>query len=109
MTEYIRREALLNEIAKIRTKHGLAEGEEMEFTETDIAGLLLCIPAADVAEVVRCKNCKHWKHFDHLGCTDFAKVCGLANYMTGENGFCLYGERKGGDADGQARDGGSIG
>lgn len=67
------------------------------------------IPAADAAEVVGCKNCKHWKHFDHLGCTDFAKVCGLANYMTGANGFCLYGERKGGDADGQARDGGSIG
>ena len=48
----------------------------------------------DAVEVVRCKDCKHWKHFEHLGCTDFVKVCGLANYMIGENGYCLYGERK---------------
>ena len=41
----------------------------------------------EFAEVVRCKDCKHWKHFDHLGCTDFAKVCGLANYMIGANGY----------------------
>lgn len=51
-------------------------------------------PAVDSVEVVRCKDCIHWKHFDHLGCTDFVKVCGLANYMIGENGYCLYGERK---------------
>lgn len=46
----------------------------------------------DAVEVVRCKDCKRWKHFDHLGCTDFGKVCGLANYMIGANGYCLYGE-----------------
>ena len=51
-------------------------------------------PTVDAVEVVRCKDCKHWKHFKHLGCTDFVKVCGLANYMIGENGYCLYGERK---------------
>lgn len=51
MAEYIEREALLRDIADIRMKHGLAEGEEMEFTETDIAGLLQCVPAADVAQV----------------------------------------------------------
>lgn len=42
----------------------------------------------------RCKDCKHWKHFAHLGCSDIAKVCMLANYMIGANGYCLYGERK---------------
>ena len=52
------------------------------------------LPTIDAVEVVRCKDCKHWKHFKHLGCTDFVKVCGLANYMIGENGYCLYGERK---------------
>ena len=51
------------------------------------------IPRVDAVEVVRCKDCKHWKHFKHLGCTDFVKVCGLANYMIGENGYCMYGER----------------
>ena len=50
----------------------------------------------DAVPVVRCKDCKHWKHFEHLGCTDFVKVCGLANYMIEQNGYCLYGERKDG-------------
>lgn len=45
------------------------------------------------AEIVHCKECKHWKHIGHLGCNDFVKVCGLANYMIGATGYCLYGER----------------
>lgn len=53
MTEYIEREALLKEIAEIHKRHGLPEDEEMEFSETDIRGLLLCLPAADVAPVRR--------------------------------------------------------
>ena len=49
----------------------------------------------DAVEVpCRCKECKHWKHIAHVGCSDFAKVCMLANYMIGANGYCLYGERK---------------
>lgn len=59
-----------------------------------IYSLIESAPAVDAVEVVRCKECKHWKHITHLGCTDFVKVCGLANYMIGENGHCLYGERK---------------
>lgn len=52
------------------------------------------VESGQLVEVVRCKDCKHWKHFDHLGCTDFAKVCGLANYMVGATGYCVYGERR---------------
>ena len=53
------------------------------------------IPGVDAVEVpCRCKDCKYWKHFDHLGCTDFVKVCTLAYYMIGANGYCLYGERR---------------
>ena len=49
----------------------------------------------DAVEVpCRCKDCKHWKHIDHVGCSDLAKVCVLANYMIGGNGYCLYGERR---------------
>ena len=65
----------------------------------DRRGVETCIavledaPTVDAVEVVRCKECKHWKHFDHLGCTDFSKVCGLANYMIGANGYCLYGAK----------------
>ena len=53
------------------------------------------IPTVDAVEVpCRCKECKYWKHFDHIGCTEFVKVCTLAYYMIGENGYCLYGERR---------------
>ena len=56
------------------------------------------IPAADVVEVpCRCKDCKHWMDFPNCGCTDFVKVCALAEYMIGANGYCLYGERKDGE------------
>ena len=63
---------------------------------TDIVKVNIALDKStvDAVEVVRCKDCKHWKNFKHLGCTDFVKVCGLANYMIGENGYCMYGERK---------------
>lgn len=51
-------------------------------------------PTVDAVPVVRCKDCKHWKHADGIGCTDFVKICSLAYYMIGENGYCLYGERR---------------
>lgn len=51
MAEYIEQEALLHSIEEIRAKHGLAEDEEMEFTELDIAGLISCLPTAEVEPV----------------------------------------------------------
>ena len=60
----------------------------------DLMAAIADIPTVDAVEVVRCKDCKHWKRFEHLGCTDFVKVCGLANCMIGENGYCLCGERR---------------
>ena len=60
--------------------------------------LMVDAPTVDAVEVpCRCKDCKHWKHFDHVGCSDLAKVCTLANYMIGANGYCLYGERREGE------------
>lgn len=50
-------------------------------------------PAVDAAEVVRCKDCNHWRK-DVIGCTDFVGYCGLAKYMVGATGYCVYGERK---------------
>ena len=42
---------------------------------------------------VRCKECKHWKD-GVSGCTDHVKCCDIGFYMVGENGDCVYGERK---------------
>lgn len=42
---------------------------------------------------IRCKDCKFWS--DGVpGCTDHVKICKIGFYMVGENGYCVYGERK---------------
>lgn len=70
-------------IEQLRTDYGVGFGEKK---------------SADVVEVpCRCKDCKHWMDFPNCGCTDFAKVCALAEYMIGANGYCLYGEKKDGE------------
>ena len=47
------------------------------------------------SEIVHCKDCKHWTDGVN-GCTDHVKVCKIGFYMVGENGYCVYGERKDG-------------
>lgn len=42
---------------------------------------------------VRCKDCKHWAD-GVAGCTDHVKCCKIGYYMIGENGYCVYGERR---------------
>lgn len=51
MTDYIERYALLNVIAELCKRHKLPPEEEMEFSDSEIAGLLAMIPAADVEPV----------------------------------------------------------
>lgn len=45
---------------------------------------------------VHCKDCKHWSD-GVAGCTDHVKCCKIGFYMVGENGYCVYGERKDND------------
>lgn len=47
----------------------------------------------DAVEVIRCKDCKYWAD-GVSGCTDHVKCCKIGYYMVGENGYCVYGERK---------------
>ena len=47
----------------------------------------------NVVEMVHCKDCKYWAD-GVTGCTDHAKCCKIGFYMVGENGYCVYGERK---------------
>lgn len=49
----------------------------------------------DSVPVVRCRDCKHWGATNwSLGETDHVKYCKPGRYMVGENGYCVYGERK---------------
>lgn len=53
-------------------------------------------PTIDAVPVVRCRECKHWGDHDVEvpGETDKIKACGWAIWMVGENGFCVFGERR---------------
>ena len=99
MAEYIEREALMEQLGK--KKAGIADKRYTEgFNDAlmRFRSMVHSAKAADVVEVpCRCKDCKHWMDFPNCGCTDFVKVCALAEYMIGANGYCLYGERKDGE------------
>ena len=64
---------------------------------TKIQRLIADTPTVDAVEVVRCKDCKHWLK-DVPGCRDFVGRCEWANYMIGAVGYCVYGERRIGNA-----------
>ena len=44
-------------------------------------------------DIIRCRNCNRWLK-DTAGCTERVGRCEFANWMVGENGFCIYGEKK---------------
>jgi len=50
-------------------------------------------PTVDAVEVIRCKDCRFWGMEEPIE-TENCKFCKLASYMVGENGYCVYGERK---------------
>ena len=43
--------------------------------------------------IVHCKDCKHWGT-GVAGETENVKCCEYGKYMVGENGYCVYGEKK---------------
>ena len=71
-----------------------------DFTETDSIEFETAISLVDEAEAkwesefVRCKDCKHWEDVDTNWCTEHVKFCNIGTYAVGENGYCVYGERK---------------
>ena len=70
--------------------HLVKTGKSNEF----LASMSLAdIPTVDAVEVVRCKDCKQWSD-GVAGCTDHVKCCKIGFYMVGENGYCVYGEKK---------------
>lgn len=45
------------------------------------------------AKICHCKECIHWVN-GVAGCTEYVKLCNIGKYMVGENGYCVYGEKK---------------
>lgn len=81
-------------LVELMERRGLKSVFSTVFSALDIEELLSNVPTVeDAVEVVRCGNCKHWG----TGCageTDRIKECEYAHYMTGTNGYCVYGERR---------------
>lgn len=72
---------------------GFLEGLYHFADDVECDALEMAIKALEKqAEIVHCKDCKHWVS-DFAGCTESVKRCEFANWMVGENGFCIYGER----------------
>ena len=93
MTEYIERDALLDNISAAVKHRGMGEiiGKTlMRYVKRQ--------PAADVAPVVRCKDCKHYLIADEF---DGGKriMCEVNHFSylnsDGDMHFCSYGERRG--------------
>lgn len=45
------------------------------------------------SKICHCKECIHWAN-GVPGCTEHVKFCNIGKYMVGENGYCVYGEKK---------------
>lgn len=95
MTEYIERDALLNDL-EAAEKHG---GMGMIIANT-LKQYVKRVPSADVVPVVRCKECKYsYKSWlsDILGgiwCTFWQKTQGKTWTMMHFDDFCSHGAKK---------------
>lgn len=92
--ELIYKEKLINDIKKLKCRKCEKDTNECYYC---VCERVFDAPAVDAVEVVRCKDCKHW--FGNVaGYTgDEIGHCERANWMVGENGYCVYGERKNAD------------
>ena len=72
--------------------------EKATFMWDEAIGFKECVLLDDImalpeTELIRCKECRHWAD-GVSGCTDHVKCCKIGFYMVGENGYCVYGERR---------------
>lgn len=88
------REKLIELLRKVQYQGNAVHGFHDKYIQnSELADHLI---ANNVVSVVRCKDCKFWA--DGLpGCTEHVKCCKVGFYMVMENGYCVFGERRGGD------------
>lgn len=87
MTDYIRRDTLIEDIDEAVKHRGMGE-----IIGQTLRRYILRQPAADVAEVVRCKDCKHRTENGNCGHPRHRGILPSAYPYD----FCSYGEQKGG-------------
>ena len=62
------------------------------YTAEDVIMMIKTAPTADAVPVVRCKDCRHMEK------SQYGRYCQIWRMYNGhgDDGFCCYGERKGG-------------
>lgn len=68
-------------------------GQSMRGGIRKILRLIESAPTIDAVPVVRCGDCAHWKPCEVKG-YEGHKYCEWAGWLVGENGYCVYGEKK---------------
>lgn len=86
------REKLIELIGRVQDE-GLDYSDVVCVYKTSNGRLADYLIANGVTIPVHCKDCKHWAD-GVAGCTDHVKCCKIGFYMVGENGYCVYGERR---------------
>ena len=89
MSEYIKREELVEEISKAPAYF---ESGDIKYGIEIAESIVEQQPTADVAEVVRCKDCKE---YELMTCNNQRFCSRFGGYVTEED-FCSRGERKDG-------------
>lgn len=80
----------LNDLCKGYQTHLEHGGKQDIETENDIEALNMAIEALQEPEIVHCKDCKYWIR-TRIG-EEELNQCGLAGYLIGGRGYCLYGK-----------------
>ena len=98
MPRYIDADAFI--VDSIKNKRFVIQSEDFKndsiIVETvygDLLDAINSMPTVDAVEVVRCRDCVRWGT-GHVFETECIKECQYGHYLVGENGYCVYGERK---------------
>ena len=97
MSEYIKREDAIKELNQLWFNMC---GQEYHEGVDDAERVIKAVPSADVVEVVRCPDCINCHKISITAQPVSIRGtmrCNLRGGVVKENGYCSYGERKGGD------------
>ena len=94
MAELINKWEVVSKLITLQNNYNFFRNEwDAERLYREIAKLEIGIGKTSGIVLVHCKDCKHWAD-GVAGCTEHIKCCKIGFYMVGENGYCVYGERR---------------
>lgn len=71
-----------------------ADSKVAERMLIECANILHDAPDAAPLDVLRCEHCHHWGRIPDKRENDRVKLCAVAGYMIGKNGYCVFGKER---------------